>query len=274
MSMKPFYETIVEAITIFKQQLHSLLVKVLFLTILYLAKSDTRHTLYQQYPKYDLGELPTNHPFFQDISLATEFIKEKEQIMMRSDLRLTEEEKWSALSIVLPELIRWNALKDIMETSALELLYVEKGKDKADFSIGYFQMKPSFIENLENYVDLNREDLPNQCSLILITNEDEREVRKERILRLQKFEWQIKYAYVYWGVIQHSVGNKKFSNIDDRINFFAAAYNYGFEEDERKIEEWRYCRFFPFGSRYQGEQIAYGELAVLFFKTRPELISD
>ncbi len=138
----------------------NLLIKVFFLTItLYLIKSDTSHTLHEpcSHPKYNLRELQTNHPFYQDISLAIEFIKKKEWMLVQPDLKLTEEERWGAISIVLPELIRWNALQDIMETTALELLYVEKGKDGADFSIGYFQMKPSFIENLENYVLTNRD---------------------------------------------------------------------------------------------------------------------
>lgn len=57
-----------------------------------------------------------------------------------------------ALAIVSPELIRWTAFKDFFETTALELLYVKKGKTYADFSIGHFQIKPSFVEQLEAYV--------------------------------------------------------------------------------------------------------------------------
>jgi hypothetical protein len=56
------------------------------------------------------------------------------------------------LSIVFPEIIRYNAFKDFLETKTLEWLYVEYGKDKADFSIGLFQMKPSFVEKLEKYL--------------------------------------------------------------------------------------------------------------------------
>ncbi len=52
-------------------------------------------------------------------------------------------------SIVFPETIRYNTFKAFFETSSLELLYINNGSEAVDFSIGYFQMKPSFIEELE-----------------------------------------------------------------------------------------------------------------------------
>jgi len=53
------------------------------------------------------------------------------------------------LSIVFPELIRFNAIQDKIETFALQSLYVKYGKDYANFSVGPFQVKPSFAESLE-----------------------------------------------------------------------------------------------------------------------------
>ena len=49
-----------------------------------------------------------------------------------------------AISIVFPELVRYSALRDKMEITLLKTLYVNLGEDYANFSIGQFQMKPSF----------------------------------------------------------------------------------------------------------------------------------
>jgi len=50
-----------------------------------------------------------------------------------------------AIAIVFPEIIRFSAILDIIESSALKTLYIQNGEKYADFSIGYCQMKPSFV---------------------------------------------------------------------------------------------------------------------------------
>lgn len=51
-------------------------------------------------------------------------------------------------AIVFPEIMRYNGLKDGIETESLRTLYVQFGEDYADFSIGLFQMKPCFAQQL------------------------------------------------------------------------------------------------------------------------------
>src|SRR5665811_1506451 len=51
-----------------------------------------------------------------------------------------------AIAIIFPELVRYSALRDKMEITLLKTLYVNLGEDYANFSIGQFQMKPSFAE--------------------------------------------------------------------------------------------------------------------------------
>ena len=48
-------------------------------------------------------------------------------------------------AVIFPELVRYSSFRDLLETGVLEALYIEKGSDVANFSIGKFQMKPSFI---------------------------------------------------------------------------------------------------------------------------------
>ena len=61
-------------------------------------------------------------------------------------------------AIVYPELLRYNYIQDFIETSGLELIYMRYGAKTADFSIGHFQMKPSFAEHIEKYIEKNAAD--------------------------------------------------------------------------------------------------------------------
>ena len=58
-----------------------------------------------------------------------------------------------AISIIFPEIVRYSALRDKVEISLLKTLYVNLGEDYADFSIGQFQMKPSFAEAIRRKAD-------------------------------------------------------------------------------------------------------------------------
>jgi hypothetical protein len=51
-----------------------------------------------------------------------------------------------AIAVIFPELVRYSALRDKMEITLLKALYINLGEDYANFSIGQFQMKPSFAE--------------------------------------------------------------------------------------------------------------------------------
>ncbi len=56
----------------------------------------------------------------------------------RMDIPLDE-----AVAVIFPELVRYSAIRDALEISLLKTLYVYKGDDYADFSVGIFQLKPS-----------------------------------------------------------------------------------------------------------------------------------
>lgn len=63
-----------------------------------------------------------------------------------------------AVAVVFPELVRFSALRDKMETTLLKTLYRNLGEYYADFSIGVFQIKPSFAEKIreESYKVLGK----------------------------------------------------------------------------------------------------------------------
>ena len=145
--------------------------------------------------------------FERDIRFALEFLLQNEEIIDNVLSDLNESEKAEVLAIVFPEIIRWNEFQDVIEISANRALYVNGGSKLGDFSLGNFQMKPSFIEALEKYISQNS-DL-NDVENIILNSKNEKENRKERISRLENFEWQLKYAHTYWVIANHKFRNLK-----------------------------------------------------------------
>ena len=203
------------------------------------------------------------HPFQKEVQQAVKFLESEKKTVL--DIKNTSNTEGSeALAIVFPELIRWSVFQDFMETTALETFYVQKGKEKANFSIGHFQMKPAFIEDLENYISTHA--ALSTFSYVVIKGKSESESRKERIRRMQRFEWQLRYAHVYWLVASDKFKERKFKDSKERVRFFAAAYNYGFTRPIEEIEKRITQKSFPFGVKYKGKQVAYSDLAVEFFE--------
>jgi len=144
-------------------------------------------------------------------------------------------------------------------------LYVNKGKEASDFSTGYFQMKPSFLENLENYV-ANTEDLKTY-QWVLIQNKDEKEARKERINRLANLQWQLRYLKVFWFVAEYKYQNINFKSTEEKIRFYATAYNYGFTKPESEITKYQSAKKFPSGESTNTHKLAFADFSIDFIQT-------
>lgn len=99
-----------------------------------------------------------------------------------------------AEAVIFPELIRYNLFQDKMESGAVKTLYIAKGREGCDFSIGRFQMKPSFAEDLEKR--WMRSGLAREYNLYFDTKDNET-ARKVRISRLEKEEWQCIYLAIF-----------------------------------------------------------------------------
>lgn len=205
-----------------------------------------------------------NRNDYADILKKYPFRNEEIQINI---CELTKNRK-EIISIVYPETQRYNLLQDIIKSTIDESLYVQYGI--ADYSIGLFQMKPSFIEQLEGYVVKN--DL-SQYSFIKIDCDNIVKCRKERIRRLKQEAWQLKYAFVFWEVARHLFKELLFDSKEEQIHFFATAYNYGFLKTIDEIKAWQCKRAFPYGLKYRGPQESYGDMAVKYYKSQSNLIA-
>ncbi|NJO89076.1 MAG: hypothetical protein HC831_09045 [Chloroflexia bacterium] len=70
------------------------------------------------------------------------------------------------IPVIFPERIRYSMVKDFIETTAVELIYIDFGADYVDFSIGDFQIKPSFAEKVEMYL-AQTSNLGNKYNLLI-----------------------------------------------------------------------------------------------------------
>jgi len=181
------------------------------------------------------------------------------------DLELSKNEKVQILSIAFPEILRYDSYSDYLETSSNRILYVKKGKNASDFSTGYFQIKPSFIEDLENYI-ANTESMK-IYDWIIIQKKDEKEARKERIERLENFQWQLRYLKVFWYVAEYKYQNIVFKTSQDKIRFFATAYNYGFTKPEKEITKYQFVKKFSPGEITDPEKFAFADFSIDFIRT-------
>lgn len=166
-----------------------------------------------------------------------------------------------ASAVVLPELVRYSRFFDFMETTTLELAYVKGGSSVSDFSIGRFQMKPSFVEMLET-------ELRGNPQLMLEFNElvdyppsiDDKEVRRIRLSRLKDQQWQFKYLACFISLAQI-----RFTTIIDqqpnkKLLILSSAYNLGLSASYEDLLRISKTKTLPFGNVYTG-RFSYFEVA-------------
>lgn len=145
-------------------------------------------------------------------------------------------EPGAAWAIVFPELIRWSALADLIQTSNLQSLYVQFGAGYSDFSVGRFQMKPSFAETLEG--DFNRLLSPEEQKAIRggrFAIENTVENRRARVRRLTDPEDQVRYLAIFFRVMGRLYAAETWDSSKDKVRFYAAAYNSGYRSGAARI---------------------------------------
>ena len=111
----------------------------------------------------------------------------------------------------------------------------------------------------------------NEClkefNYLIIKASSDKAARKIRVARLVQLEWQLHYAYVYWKIANEiEFETRSFKDKKEKIRFLATAYNCGFRRPQKQIENRLNKAMFPFGSKYKGTQVAYGDLAVEFWE--------
>jgi len=144
-----------------------------------------------------------------------------------------------AKALVFPEVIRYSAIRDRLEMHGLITLYVQYGSGYADFSVGRFQMKPSFAVQVEN----DAKGLPENRRIMLhsIDTSDTPQARLTRIQRLDSQIWQLQYLIWFIDIMDQRYGNLFMADEAEKLRFYATAYNCGYAKPEsairRKMQE-------------------------------------
>jgi hypothetical protein len=138
-------------------------------------------------------------------------------------------------AIVFPEVMRFNSLKDGIETESLRTLYVQMGEDYANFSIGLFQMKPSFAVQVETKAKQLLPDSICKELQLAYTVTAEEDIRMERVERLQDNDYQLVYLTAFVAICNQLYQQHAFANETEKLQWYATVYNTGFDKSDRYI---------------------------------------
>lgn len=128
-------------------------------------------------------------------------------------------------AIVFPELLRYSRLQDGLEKAVVQTLYVQAGSAKGNFSIGMFQMKPSFAEEVEKA--WMHSPLRHDYKLYFDLR-DNRTSRSKRIERLGDKGWQCVYLALFVRLMLLREPQLREFPTEERVCLLATAYNYSF----------------------------------------------
>lgn len=197
-----------------------------------------------------------------DCSDAMEFMKANRDSANIIMATLTPRERVMALAIVAPEVSQYSHVIDFVELRSLFVLYVHQGR--GNFSVGRFQMKPSFVEMLERelkkHPDLNAKYGKWITDVASIT--DLTEKRRTRLHHLDDINWQLKYLTIFFELAKKQTAAITFASDDEMLRHFATLYNSGLLIDQTKVRQMQARRLFPHGVR----RFNYADVASEFFK--------
>ena len=200
--------------------------------------------------------------FGADWEKAEEFVKENrewmEQLSGILDISYRE-----AVSIVFPELVRYSALRDRIEIALLQTLYINLGDDYADFSIGWFQMKPSFAETVHLNSHLLRGKLKNYFRK-QNQPDNPREFRRTIVENMQKPPMQFIYLAAFIKICEERFDLRN-SDEEQRLTFLATAYNYSFLKNQEQIAAAAGAKHFITGKE-NGSFFSYSDVSLFWYR--------
>lgn len=137
-----------------------------------------------------------------------------------------------------PKLTQFFEKKNLEETKNLESLYIYLGSREADAELGEFQLKTSFVEQIETIVRNHSVVFPNFAFLGTYSKIDERTIREERVKRMKDVEWQLNYLFAFKAIADTCFFGLEFKNIEEKTAFYSIAFDLGFKA---KLQEIKSC---------------------------------
>jgi hypothetical protein len=203
--------------------------------------------------------------FKKEYRQADEWLKQHQQLIV-SKAAMHGIPPRMLMAIVFPELVRYNAVYDFMETTALSILYVQSGARYADFSIGHFQMKPSFAEMVEQ----DALKLLNPTTLRMLNLQqgvkvDDEVQRRARINRLESIEGQMDYLVAFYRILEQRTGSMKFNSDEAKLRYYATCYNSGYRKSSEEIGQAMKQKYFHTGKLMSSATYNYAELSLEWY---------
>lgn len=165
-----------------------------------------------------------------------------------------------AIAVVFPELVRYSALSDKMETAVLKSLYCNLGREYANFSIGVFQIKPSFAEYIRNESPAHgRKKLFEKIS----SYPSDYFFRKSIVDGLEDPGMELNYVIAFLRICEKRFSGKWNDEIT-RIRFLSTAYNTGFWKSEDEIKAMEDKKFFN-TKLFKTENYSYADVALFWY---------
>ncbi|MCK5535806.1 MAG: hypothetical protein KAI79_03215 [Bacteroidales bacterium] len=203
--------------------------------------------------------------FGDDYSDALDFVKINSELIIETTSNYQVESD-VLLSVLFPERIRYSIFRDYFETKALAMAYVDMGSDYVDFSIGDFQMKPSFIEAIDSCL-MKDSILCEKYQSLAYSISDNDFIRRKRVERLQLIEYQLIYACAFYDISRKKHQIMEWAKLEE-LRFLASAYNHGFNRKTSEIKAYTTKAFFPYGETFPGEQFVYADIALDFYQNK------
>lgn len=174
-----------------------------------------------------------------------------------------------AVAVIFPEQIRYSALQDFMETAAVKALYIQGGTHMANFSIGRFQMKPSFAEEVEQ--EWMQTEWRNKYEIYFDLS-DNIEARRMRILRLDDEQWQCIYLSLFLKLLYRRCPQLEKEDAVEQVRFCATAYNVSFKGSYEEIRAKSKKAFFHTDFMASSSTVyhVYADIAAYYYRMKNE----
>lgn len=147
-----------------------------------------------------------------------------------------------------------------MEITVLKSLYCSLGKEYANFSIGVFQIKPSFAEHIRNEFQLRgRKKLFEKVG----SYPSEYLYRKSIVDGLEDPGTELNYVIAFFRICEKRFPNQ-WDTENSKIRFLSAAYNTGFWKSEEEIYAMTDKKFFN-TKLFKTENYSYADVALFWY---------
>jgi len=204
-----------------------------------------------------------NEIFGSDWQKALTFIEENNS-WIKPALEKYNVPYYEAVAVIFPELVRYSALRDKMEIATLKALYRSLGDDYADFSVGVFQIKPSFAEKIRAEAPDAMGKKTKKLFKKRSAYKNDWSFRASIIADLENPETELNYIIAFYKICEYRF-KTDWKDEDSKIRFLASAYNAGFWKSAEEIERMADKKFFN-TKLFNTENYSYADISLAWYQ--------